>query len=103
MLWRCCVEEIVLRKRAVGAALALLLAGLLALGIPGASAQVPGVTQSDNVEFITTVPDVGMISGEFARTGDFYYTSALTNVSAYDVSDPENPQLLDKLPTVNFE
>ena len=91
-----------MRKRVAVAVMGLLLVALLALGIPGASAQVP-LIMSDNVELIDTFPDTLAISGEFARTGDFYYSSSLDSVSAFDVSNPEAPVLLDTIPTANFE
>ena len=46
---------------------------------------------SENVQLITTVPDVGAISGEFSTTGDFFYVSSLKGITAYDVSNPRQP------------
>ena len=104
-VWRafgCALKGTFVRKRSAIAVLGVVLASVLALSVPGAGAQVP-LVMSDNVELLDTFPDTLAISGEFARTGDFYYTSSLDSISAFDVSDPEHPQLLDTLPTANFE
>ena len=76
----------------------------LALGLPAQQlgAQVPFPT-SENVELINNYPDTLMISAEFAETGDYLYTSSLDSVSAFDVSDPRDPQLLDTIVNVTFE
>jgi LPXTG-motif cell wall-anchored protein len=77
----------------------------LALGVPAAqvAAQSVPVIMSENVQLITNFPDTLMISAEFAQTGDYLYTSSLDSVSAFDVSDPRDPQLLDTIINATFE
>ena len=81
--------------------LGLLLLALLVVGLPGAGAQAP--ISSDNVHLLTTIPDVAAISGEFALTGDFFYVSSLKGVTAYDTSNPEQPQPLGVFADAFFE
>jgi len=63
---------------------------------------VPLVT-SPGVRLVDTVPDTLGISGEFAKTGDFFYVSSLDSISVFDTSDPLHPKLTGTLPNLVFE
>lgn len=92
-----------MRKASAVVVWGFLVVALASAGMPGAGAQqVPGV-MSENVELITILPDPGAISGEFSRTGDFFYVSGLTGVTAYDVSDPKAPEVLGRYTGPMFE
>lgn len=97
-----------MRKRLAAVVVGLFIVALAGIGVPGANAQVDAACQgagvcSENVRLLTTLPDAGAISGEFSRTGEFFYVSTLKGVSAYDVSDPRAPQLLGVFANVLFE
>ena len=96
-----------------------LLAGALLLAVPsvalahdprsdrpsrwiGTAANLPLVT-SPNVRLVDTFPDTQGISGEFARTGDFFYVSSLDSISVFDTSDPLHPRLTGTLANLVFE
>ena len=80
------------------------LMGLLALGIPSGVAvgQTPtaGGVASENVEYVGFVPfeqsTATGITLDLQRK--LMYTTSWKDISTYDISDPENPALLDKLP-----
>jgi hypothetical protein len=63
---------------------------------------VPLIT-SPGVRLVDTFPDTQGISGEFARTGSFFYVSSLDSISVYDTSDPLHPRLTGTLPNLVFE
>jgi len=63
---------------------------------------LPLVT-SPGVRLVDTVPDTLGISGEFARTGDFFYVSSLDSINVFDTSDPLHPKLTGTLPNLVFE
>jgi hypothetical protein len=68
----------------------------------GTAANLPLVT-SPNVRLVSTFPETQGISGEFARTGDFFYMSSLDSVSVFDTSDPLHPRLTGTLANLVFE
>jgi LVIVD repeat len=103
-------------SRLLAATAAVLAAGLLAAGAAtahdprddrpgrwiGDSASLP-LTTSPNVRFAGNFPETQGISGEFARTGDFFYVSSLDSISVFDTSDPLRPRLRGTLPNLVFE
>jgi hypothetical protein len=70
------------------------------IGTAGTS--VP-LVMSPNVRLVDTFPETVGISGEFARTGDFFYMSSLDSVSVFDTSDPLHPRLTGTLANLVFE
>jgi hypothetical protein len=96
-----------------------LLAGALLLAVPsvslahdprddrpsrwiGTAANLPLVT-SPNVRLVSTFPETQAISGEFARTGDFFYVSSLDSISVFDTGDARRPRLVGTLANLVFE
>jgi hypothetical protein len=67
-----------------------------------AGTNVP-LVMSPNVRLVDTFPETQGISGEFARTGDFFYMSSLDSVSVFDTSDPLHPKLRGTLANLVFE
>jgi hypothetical protein len=67
-----------------------------------AGTNVP-LVMSPNVRLVDTFPETVGISGEFARTGDFFYMSSLDSVSVFDTSDPLHPRLTGTLGNLVFE
>jgi hypothetical protein len=63
---------------------------------------VPLVT-SPGVRLVDNVPDTLGISGEFAKTGDYFYVSSLDSINVFDTSDPLHPKLTGTLPNLVFE
>jgi len=63
---------------------------------------VPLVT-SPNARFVGNFPETQGISGEFARTGSYFYMSSLDSISVFDTSDPLRPKLTGTLPNLVFE
>ena len=63
---------------------------------------VPLMT-SPGVRLVDTFPETQGISGEFAKTGDFFYVSSLDSISVFDTSDPLHPKLTGTLPNLVFE
>jgi hypothetical protein len=63
---------------------------------------VPLVT-SPGVRLVSTFPETQGISGEFARTGDFFYVSSLDSITVFDTSDPLRPQPRGTLANLVFE
>ena len=61
------------------------------------------LVMSPGVRLVDTVPDTLGISGEFAKTGDFFYVSSLDSISVFDTSDPLHPKLTGTLPNLVFE
>lgn len=62
----------------------------------------PGTTDSsDTLEFLTNVPDVGMFEGainsNMAFEGEILYQGSYNGLKIYDLSDPEQPELLSSL------
>jgi hypothetical protein len=97
-----------------------LLAGALLLAVPSAAlahdprddrpkrsefttgTSVPLVT-SPNVRFVGNFPETQGISGEWARTGNYFYMSSLDSISVFDTSDPLHPKLTGTLANLVFE
>jgi len=81
--------------------LVLTIAAALLLAPAGASAQ--GL-KSDNVTVVGKLADsVGAISARFSPDGDTMYVSSATGLGIYDITAPESPQLLSRLPLPHFE
>jgi hypothetical protein len=68
----------------------------------GDSLNAPLVT-SPNVRLASTFPETQAISGEFARTGNYFYVSSLDSISVFDTSDPLKPKLTGTLANLVFE
>lgn len=84
------------------------LAVLLALAVVPAGAQQPslpspppGTAASDNVTFLQTIPEPGVIGARF-RDGIMYVTST-SGLTTWNVSDPANPVSLGRLALPHFE
>ena len=81
--------------------LALTLAAALLLVPAAASAQA---LKSDNVTVVGKLPDaVGAIGARFSPDGDTMYVTSATGLGIYDITAPESPQLLSRLPLPHFE
>ncbi len=82
------------------------LVGLLALGAPAGTPAAIGQTPtaggltSENVEYVGFVPFEQSTSTGLTidRKRKLMYTTSWKNISSYDITDPENPVLLDQLP-----
>jgi hypothetical protein len=61
------------------------------------------VVTSDNVRWVTNVPDTAAISGVFARSAPYFYVSSTDSITVYDVSDPLHPSPTGILPNLVFE
>src|SRR4051794_41816288 len=82
---------------------AILVCAALALA-PAAAAQADGPLNSDNVSQIGKLPDaVGAIGARFSPDGQTMYVTSATGLGIYDVTDPESPALLSRLPLPHFE
>jgi hypothetical protein len=82
------------------AALAVVLVGLLV----APSAQAAALFKSANVTELGTLPDaVGAIGARFSPDGNTMYVTSATGLGIYDVSRPEAPQRLSRLPLPHFE
>jgi hypothetical protein len=68
----------------------------------GDAANLP-LVMSPNVRLASTFPETQGISGEFARTGNFFYMSSLDSISVFDTSDPLRPRLTGTLANLVFE
>ncbi len=89
--------------------------GTLALAVPTATAHGPSSTtssntgvsvpivMSQNVRIAGSFPETTAISGEFAKTGDFFYVSSADSITVFDTSDPRLPKPLGTLPNLVFE
>jgi hypothetical protein len=71
-------------------------------GISTAGTNVPLVT-SPNVRLVGNFPETQGISGEFAKTGNYFYMSSLDSISVFDTSDPLHPRLTGTLANLVFE
>lgn len=78
---------------------ALSLVALVVTALPTASAgPTAGGLASDNVEYVTFVPfEPGSATGATV-VGKYMYLTSWKNLSVYDISDPESPQLLGAKP-----
>jgi hypothetical protein len=76
--------------------------GLQARGTSPSGVHVPLVT-SPGVRLVSTFPETQGISGEFAKTGNYFYMSSLDSVSVFDTTDPLHPRLTGTLPNLVFE
>ncbi len=74
---------------------------------PGTSGESSGLAlplvTSPNVRLLSTFPETGAISGEFARTGNYFYVSSADSISVFDTSDPKSPRLMGTLGNLVFE
>jgi hypothetical protein len=60
--------------------------------------------KSSNVTELGTLPEaVGAIGARFSPDGDTMYVTSATGLGIYDVSQPEAPQRLSRLPLPHFE
>jgi len=85
---------------AVTAATTAIAVGVTAPAALGAD--VPGVSR--NVDLVYTVPTTGgTISGTFAHTGNFFYTSEAGGLNVFDTSNPRMPKLVGKVVQGEFE
>jgi hypothetical protein len=79
--------------------LATVVAGALALAAAAPAAEPPpGAAMSDSLRYVARVPDSSMIvEGKFDRVKgrDVLVTTGRYGFRTYDVSDPEQPKLLD--------
>ena len=74
---------------------------MLLLAPAAASAQ--GL-KSDNVTVVGKLPDaIGAIGARFSPDGDTMYVTSATGLGIYDITTPESPQLLSRLPLPHFE
>ena len=95
-----------MRLRLALAATALVLPA--AGGLPAATATpvAPGFT-SPNVEWLAQIPEAGGISAHFVTDAHgkahYLYLSTVKGLSIYDVSNPELPLPLGRLPLPHFE
>jgi hypothetical protein len=81
-------------------ALAAVLVGLLV----APSAQAAALFKSANVTELGTLPEaVGAIGARFSPDGNTMYVTSATGLGIYDVSRPEEPQRLSRLPLPHFE
>jgi len=81
-------------------ALAAVLVGLLI----APSAQAAALFKSANVTELGTLPEaVGAIGARFSPDGNTMYVTSATGLGIYDVSRPEAPQRLSRLPLPHFE
>jgi hypothetical protein len=77
---------------------AVLLGAVLAAPAPAA------VFKSGNVTELGTLPEaVGAIGARFSPDGNTMYVTSATGLGIYDVSAPEDPQRLSRLPLPHFE
>ncbi len=79
---------------------ALLVLLVSVLAVPPAAAQEPPA-KKERVEFLRFVPEPGIISARLR--GSLMYVSAESGLSIYDVSNPEQPDEVGRLPLPNFE
>jgi hypothetical protein len=80
--------------------LAAVLVGLLI----APSAQAAALFKSANVTELGTLPEaVGAIGARFSPDGNTMYVTSATGLGIYDVSQPEAPQRLSRLPLPHFE
>jgi hypothetical protein len=88
----------ILLATAAAAALSLIAAPLSAANQTG-----PDWVSSDNVEYIGSLKaDVGITTGARVVGNRLFVTSA-KNISIYDISTPEDPQLLGLMPNASWE
>ncbi|HET7483454.1 MAG TPA: hypothetical protein VFK89_11395 [Actinomycetota bacterium] len=83
-------------KRLFAALLSLgLLVGLAPTGSAGPSA---GGLSSDNIEYLSSVPFEQSTTTGARVIGKYLYVTSWKSWSIYDISDPENPQMLSVTP-----
>ncbi len=70
---------------------------------PAASGTSLPLVTSPNVRVVDSFPETLGISGEFARTGPYFYVSSLDSISVFDTSDPRHPRLRGTLANLVFE
>jgi hypothetical protein len=87
----------------------------LAFAVPTASGHVPErtteattgvsvpIVMSSNVRIAGSFPETTAISGEFAKTGDYFYVSSADSISVFDTSVPAQPKLLGTIGNLVFE
>jgi hypothetical protein len=80
--------------------LTAMLSMLLLAGLPGAGNAGPseGGISSDNIEYVASVPFEQSTSTGARVIGKYLYTTSWKSWSIYDISEPENPELLSTTP-----
>lgn len=81
----------------------LAIAAALAFGMLPAGALGQPVITSDNVELLTTIPDVGAISTAFSSDTPHMYVNTLNGITIYDISNPAMPKEVGRLVMPHFE
>ena len=61
------------------------------------------IVMSDNVRIAGAFPETTAISGEFAKTGNYFYVSSADSISVFDTSVPTAPKLLGTMGDLVFE
>jgi hypothetical protein len=85
-------------RRLFAAAIALMLVGGLA--VPGNAGPSAGGVSSDNIEYVTSVPFEQSSTTGARVIGKNLYVTSWKSWSIYDISNPEDPQLLSTTPFV---
>jgi hypothetical protein len=81
----------------------LAIAAAMAFGMLPAGALGQPVITSDNVELVTTIPDVGAISTSFSSDTPHMYVNTLNGITTYDISNPAAPKEIGRLVLPHFE
>lgn len=88
-------------RTATAAFLALIFAAVVTL--PAAAGTDAGGVSSDNVEWIRNVPTAGGYAEGGRLVGDYFYVTVNgQGLLIYDVSEPEDPQLVGRLAAPHF-
>lgn len=89
-------------RRPLALTAAAALAVLAVSTAPTASAaDIPNV--SKNVDLLVQLPEQTLISGTFARTGNFFYTSRANGLTVFDTTNPRLPVPLGTITQAEFE
>jgi len=109
------------RRIAVGLTAVLVGAGVATAATPAAAHDGTGTSRSDakrkeflegtavplvgtpNVRLVTNLPQTTAISGCFAKSAPYFYTSTVNSIGVYDVTNPLAPRLTGVLPNLVFE
>jgi len=82
----------------------LLVALAAAVGALAMPAGAGAVIQSGNVDLVGKLPEAaGAIGAKFSPDGRTMYVTSASGLGIYDVSDPEDPQRLSRVPLPHFE
>ena len=61
------------------------------------------LAMSPNVTLHSSFPETTAISGEFARTGEYFYVSSADSITVFDTTDQRRPKLVGYLGNLVFE